>query len=512
MSNAQEWMTLKSGSDIRGRASEADGVPPRLTAESAEFSAAAFVEKLYKDSGKSPENLTIAVGHDPRLSADALCSAVIRGITSTGAEAVDCGLCTTPAMFMSTLPEFLSADGAIMVTASHLPWYMNGLKLITPHGGLTGTEIEQILLSAISLSEGSSVHNRAAVSGRARKADILTTYRNALKTVIDQNTGSGLSKPLAGLHVTVDAGNGSGGFYAELLSDLGADVTGSRYLEPDGRFPNHPPNPEMEQALIDLAESARLVHADIGVTFDADCDRAAFVGPDGAVLNRNRLIALISSVILKQHPGATIVTDSVTSTGLTAYITGLGGRHRRFKRGYKNVIDESKRLNGMGIDCPLAIETSGHAAFRDHYNLDDGMYLSTLLICEALRARQTGYCFTKALDNLREPLEATEIRLPVLSPDVSAAGSEAIRRVTAAVNRVSYLHVPQDNEEGIRVHADLDGGHDNAWFLLRISLHEPLLPLNIESDIEGGVDRLRRVLAEILHGCPDVDIKDLADK
>lgn len=104
--------------------------------------------------------------------------------------------------------------------------------------------------------------------------------------------------------------------------------------------------------------------ADLGVIFDTDVDRSAIVDRHGDPINRNSLIALIAAVILKEHPGSTVVTDSVTSDGLAEFIGALGGKHHRFKRGYKNVIDEGIRLNKAGEECWLAIETSGHCALR----------------------------------------------------------------------------------------------------------------------------------------------------
>ena len=130
--------------------------------------------------------------------------------------------------------------------------------------------------------------------------------------------------------------------------------------------------------------------ADLGVIFDADCDRAAVVDSDGKEINRNRLIALISAILLEEKPGQTIVTDSVTSSGLTDFISRCGGVHYRYKRGYRNVIDEAIRLNREGTTCPLAIETSGHAALKENHFLDDGMYLVTVLIIRAMKMKTQG--------------------------------------------------------------------------------------------------------------------------
>lgn len=188
------------------------------------------------------------------------------------------------------------------------------------------------------------------------------------------------------MKIIVDAGNGSGGFYAEkVLKNLGADVEGSQFLDPDGMFPNHIPNPENKEAMDSISKATVNSNADLGIIFDTDVDRAAIVDSKGMEINKNSLIALISNIVLRENPGSTIVTDSVTSIGLNEYISEHGGVHHRFKRGYKNVINEAIRLNNEGISAPLAIETSGHAALKENYFLDDGAYLVSKIIINAAK-------------------------------------------------------------------------------------------------------------------------------
>ena len=315
--------------------------------------------------------------------------------------------------------------------------------------------------------------------------------------------------PLLGLHVVVDAGNGAGGFYEEMLREMGAWTEGSQFLEPDGHFPNHIPNPENEQAMAAISQAVVKVGADLGVIFDADCDRAAIVDAAGREINRNRLIALISAILLDKEPGATIVTDSVTSSGLAQFITEWGGVHYRYKRGYRNVIDEAVRLNAAGIDCPLAIETSGHAALRENHFLDDGMYLVTVLIVEAMRLKQEGKELSSLLDGLREPVESVELRLNITAPDFREAGRTVIERVMDHASYETDWHIAPDNREGVRINFDLDDGLQNGWFLLRLSVHDPVLPLNVESDVPGGVRTMLSKLLSVLDGIEDIDISPI---
>lgn len=135
-------------------------------------------------------------------------------------------------------------------------------------------------------------------------------------------------KPLAGMHILVDAGNGAGGFFAtRVLQQLGADITGSQFLDPDGSFPNHVPNPEDPAAMAATIDAVKANGADMGIVFDTDVDRSGLVDAAGRAINKNKLIALMSAVTLRKFPGSTIVTDSVTSSGLSKFITKLGGTH-----------------------------------------------------------------------------------------------------------------------------------------------------------------------------------------
>src|SRR5699024_7893524 len=142
----------------------------------------------------------------------------------------------------------------------------------------------------------------------------------------------------------------------------------------------------------------------------------------GEELNRNRLIALMSAILLRDHPGTAIVTDSVTSTGLAQFIAQQGGVHHRFKRGYRNVINEAVRLNREGADCQVARGTSGHGALKENYFMDDGAYLMVKLLIELGR----GHRLDEMIASLREPAESKEVRLPLLRADFKADGAAVL--------------------------------------------------------------------------------------
>ena len=495
-----DYQSLKSGTDIRG---DALGEKAVLTNEVALCIGGAFITWLSERTGKHPGALTVAIGRDSRLTGPALLAACAEGMARTGAQVWDYGMCTTPAMYMSLLTEGFKADASIMVTASHHPYYRNGLKFFLPEGGVSATDISMILSIAA---------NTAPVDGphpAVQKRDFLPVYKQQLMDRMRRGLDTDVACPLLGLHVVVHAGNGAGGFYEEMLREMGAWTEGSQFLEPDGHFPNHIPNPENEQAMAAISQAVVRVGADLGVIFDADCDRAAIVDAAGREINRNRLIALISAILLDKEPGATIVTDSVTSSGLAQFITEWGGVHYRYKRGYRNVIDEAVRLNAAGIDCPLAIETSGHAALRENHFLDDGMYLVTVLIVEAMRLKQEGKELSSLLDGLREPVESVELRLNITAPDFREAGRTVIERVMDHASYETDWHIAPDNREGVRINFDLDDGLQNGWFLLRLSVHDPVLPLNVESDVPGGVRTMLSKLLSVLDGIEDIDISPI---
>lgn len=499
----QDYLTLRNGTDVRGVATENEfGEKVTLTVEIAENIARAFCLWLTEKTGNA--DLHIAVGFDSRISSPDLCHAIANGIVDMGNTAVVTGLSTTPSMFMLLKDELQNRSfpchGSIMITASHLPYHRNGLKFFTPDGGLEGEDVKEILTLATTCDFPESM------LGRKIESPYLDVY--AEKLVETVRTACGEEKPLAGKRILVDAGNGAGGFYADkVLVPLGADVHGSQFLTPDGRFPNHIPNPENEEAMRSVCKAVVEAKADLGVIFDTDVDRAGAVDKDGTEINRNRLIALISSVLLEEKAG-TIVTDSVTSDGLTKFITERGGRHHRFKRGYKNVINEAIRLNEEGEYAPLAIETSGHAAFMENYFLDDGAYLIARLLIALAKAAKQGKTLTDSIKELETPTEAFEIRVRFREGyDFKALGEKVLKEFEDGAKKRPYLTIPT-NHEGCRV--CYDQTHGDGWALIRLSLHDPILPINVESNVKGGGFKILKDVYYALRKYEFLDISPLA--
>ncbi len=495
------WSVFKSGTDIRGVAVDGAGFEVNMTEDAVRAMINGFVLWLCKKTGKTAPELKISVGRDSRISGPAIAKTTIKTLVNSGVLVVDCDMASTPAMFMTTVE--LGCDGAVQITASHHPYYRNGLKFFTREGGLEGSDITAIL-------EYAQNNEKPEFSdcGRIVENDFMTYYAGILREIIKKgvNSKDDYHHPLKGFKIVVDAGNGVGGFYAyDVLGLLGADVRGSQFLDPNGMFPNHIPNPEDKDAMAAICEAVKYAGADLGVIFDTDVDRCGAVGPDGKEINRNRLVALAAAIALEgNNKGGLIVTDSITSSGLKEFIEkDLGGKHLRFKRGYKNVIDEAIRQNENKVNCPLAIETSGHAAMKENYFLDDGAYLVTKIIIKAAQLRKEGKTLDSLIANLKEPVESKEIRIKITEKDFRSYGEKVIKELNKFAAGKKDFKIADDNHEGIRVSFGKNDG--DGWFLLRLSVHDPIMPLNIESDSEGGVEKIYAKIKPFLEDCEGLD-------
>lgn len=487
----QEFLKLQNGSDIRGVAVSGAGEDINLTEEVVFKITLAFVKFLSDKLNKEPRRMTIAVGNDSRISAPLLKNASAAALIKSGVFPVDTGLSSTPAMFMATQFDSVAADGAIMLTASHLPFQRNGMKFFTKDGGLEKEDIAKILKTAAKIDE-----KYTPGEYEANYAPLMTIYARHLRGKISEALGG--DTPLNGMKIVVDAGNGAGGFFAyDVLIPLGADVTGSVFLEPDGNFPNHIPNPEDKTAMLSIKNAVLNAKADLGLIFDTDVDRMSAVLSNGEEINRNALIAMMSAILKEDYPQATIVTDSVTSNELTEFIKTLGLKHHRFKRGYKNVINECKRLNDMGKVSPLAIETSGHGALKENYYLDDGAYMAVKLIIAAAKMRKEGKDLSSLIANLKYPKDTKEIRIKILAEDFKNYGENTLKTFEERA-RAKDIKIASPSYEGVRLE------FPHGFALLRLSLHDPILPLNIESNKDCGAEEILSVVKKLLDGVDEI--------
>lgn len=495
-----EYLALQNGSDVRGIALE--GVAEQyanFTEDMAKNIAKAFCVWLISHTGKT--RVRVAIGHDSRISSPALCEAAAKGITETGHDVVVTGLSTTPSMFMLLKDEKRNAElpcqGSIMITASHLPFHYNGMKFFWANGALASKDVTEILTWASTYRFASP-----AVCGEKTERPYLDDYAATL--VEKARSATGKETPLTGKKIIVDAGNGAGGFFTDkVLIPLGANTDGSQFLDPDGNFPNHIPNPENEDALHSICEAVKATNADLGIIFDADVDRVGAVDKDGSKINRNRLIALISALLLSEKAG-TIVTDSVTSNGLTKFIESRGGRHHRFKRGYKNLINEAIRLNNEREYSPLAIETNGYAALQENDFLSDGAYLITRLLIALANAEEEGKSLTDLISDLEMPKEELEERVQFTNGcDCKTLGNQILKTFASYAQNKAYITPATDNYEGYRV--NYDQPHGDGWALLHVCLRDLVFSINIESDAEGGALKIAKNLYYFLRKYPCLD-------
>lgn len=496
-----DLLKLQNGSDVRGIALE--GVADEhvnLTPDIAKQIGCAFVSWLEKKSGVNANALIIGVGRDSRVSGPDLAMGLIQGIVSAGAKVVDCGMATTPAMFMSIVFPATQFHGSAMITASHLPFNRNGIKFFDADGGLEHDDITEILKLAGML-------NPQHVNYFPEPVDLLTLYADHLREAIIQGINSDSDKPLEGLKIVVDSGNGASGFFVDkILEPLGADTTGSQFLEPDGMFPNHIPNPENKQAMEAIRNAVLNNKADLGLIFDTDVDRMSAVLSDGSEVNRDAIIAMAAAILAPENPGSTIITDSVTSDRLTYFLEDvLGLKHLCYMRGYKNVINKQKELNAAGTNAPLAMETSGHGALKENYYLDDGAYLAVKLVIALAKARAEGKKLDSLIEKLPPLVEEGEYRFKIKDENFKDYGKSVLKEFKARAEKAGYK-MPE-SYEGVRI--SFKEGDAQGWMLLRLSLHDPVMPLNIEGARKGDVAKIKAIAKDLLAGFDKLDMSCL---
>ena len=242
--------------------------------------------------------------------------------------------------------------------------------------------------------------------------------------------------------------------------------------------------------------------ADLGLIFDTDVDRMSAVLSDGSEVNRDSIIAMISAILAPDYPGSTIITDSVTSDRLTYFLEDvLGLKHLCYMRGYKNVINKQKELNAQGIAAPLAMETSGHGALKDNFFLDDGAFLAVKLVIALAKAAQDGKKLDSLIEKLPPLVEEGEYRFKISGDDFKDYGKKVLEEFKKRAQDKGYL-LPK-TYEGVRI--SFKEGDVKGWMLLRLSLHDPVMPLNIEGARKGDLSKLIEIAKELTDGFDRLD-------
>lgn len=407
-----------------------------------------------------------------------------------------------------------------MVTASHLPAERNGFKFFSTHdhpSGYSPAAVAALQAPAAAVAMEWFQRGILPPMSSGREAYVMCSqyvsswmpdhYSHMLQEAIKTKVGGSTSdRPLQGLKIVLNTGNGSGGFFHSVLESLGADMSASLYIPPDGTFPHGIPNPEDSAMLQATTAACQAAQADLGIMLDTDADRCGFVVPirdqkDGSVsyepLHRNRLIALLGVIFADQSPGCAVVTDSVTSEGLSTFLHDtLGLHHVRYLKGYANVIQKARELTESGtVAAELAIETSGHCAMRENAYLDDGTYTAVQVVSLMARLQRDDgkKNLLDLIADLEELEEVVELRLNVPSmaqvENVFAACVTVLEEMVATGLNDSW-EVDADNLEGIRIRFG-----DSQFFMLRKSLHDPILSLQVEA--QSHAEALERVVQPV---------------
>ena len=435
--------------DIRGVVNRDLGGPvPELIGR-------AFGSELRGRRGGAP-GLRVVVGRDNRPSSPDLAEAVIRGLRAAGVEVIDVGTVPTPALYFAAIR--LGTDGAIQITGSHNPPEYNGFKMIMDGRALYGAAIQK-------LRERIEKEEFEVGAGSLERHDILPEY------VADITGRFSLSRPL---RVVADCGNGTGSLVAvRILEGIGADVI-PLYCESDGTFPNHHPDPVVDENLADLIERVRAEDAALGVAFDGDADRIGAVDETGKIIRGDILLLLYGLDILERRgPGQRMVFDVKCSQAVPEVYAARGGEPIMWKTGHSLIKEKMKE-----IGAPIAGELSGHVCFADdYYGFDDALYAACRLVDLVARANR--------------PLSSLVAEFPayVSTPEIRVDVPEERKFdiVAAAVRDFSQSH------EVISV----DGARvlfPEGWGLLRASNTQPVLVLRYEARTAEALSEIRATM------------------
>jgi len=401
----------------------------------------------------------VAVGRDVRLSSPAFAQALIRGLLSTGCDVADLGIVPTPLLYFSVFHKKIPAG--VMVTGSHNPPEHNGFKMMSGEETLYGKTI-QALYEIVR----KGVFPRG--QGRVRALDIIPEYQDYVAGNVR------FARPVK---LVIDAGNGTGGVVGvPLFRRLGAEVT-ALFCEPDGRFPNHHPDPTLPDAMAKLVAKVRQTGAELGIAYDGDADRIGVVDDSGRIIWGDQLLIVFARDILPQRPGAAVISEVKASKVLYEEIQRLGGKPIMWRTGHSLIKKKIKEEN-----APLAGEMSGHIFFNDRwFGFDDAIYASARLV--------------EILSRSKARLSATMAGLPKTSstPEIRIYASDEVKfKIVEEVRRELASRLPVIDIDGVR--AIYPGG----WGLVRASNTQAVIVLRFEADTEAELDAIQKDVRGVL--------------
>ena len=422
-----------------------------------------FVEYLGRGVGtffRRHGKKRVALGRDARTSSPAYAEAITRGLLSTGCNVVDIGLVPTPLLYFAVY--YKKNEAAVMITGSHNPPEYNGFKMMVGEETLYGETIQEVYRI---LKEKTMITDK---EGTRSSYDVIPEYEDyVLKDIRLRRK----------LKVVLDAGNGTAGFVAvPIFKKLGCEVT-ELYCEPDGRFPNHHPDPTLPEAMEDLIRTVKERGADFGVGYDGDGDRIGVVDDSGRLLWGDMLMIVFSRDILPANPGAAVISEVKASKLLYEEIARLGGRPIMWKTGHsliKKKIKEEKAL--------LAGEMSGHIFFADRFfGFDDAIYASARLAEILARSEKK---LSEMLADLPQAFSTPEIRV--------YASDEVKFRIVDEVKKELAKKYPIIDIDGVRV------SYPKGWALVRASNTQAALVLRYEADTPEDLEAIKQEVRKTL--------------
>ncbi|MEA3285059.1 MAG: phosphomannomutase/phosphoglucomutase [Synergistota bacterium] len=414
-----------------------------------------------------------SVGGDVRISTERIRKDVIQGLTDTGIDVIDVGTVTSPLLYWSLFHHDI--DGAIMITGSHNPKDMNGLKMALGKSTIYGEEIQKIR----EMVEKDDFEI-ADEPGDVSVEDLWPDYLEMLKTKIQLGSRK--------LKVVADAANGTASLrIVEFLESLGCEVI-PLYCEPDGTFPNHHPDPQKRANMQDLIASVRKNKADVGFGFDGDADRIGVVDDSGEIVWGDVLMALYWREILPKNPGATAIIEVKCSQALEDEVRRLGGVPHYYKAGHSLIKAEMKRIGAL-----FAGEYSGHIFFADeYYGFDDSFYAAGRLLRMLSESDQP---LSEMLSDIPVYYHTEEVRVDC--PDDRKF--EVMERITSqALEEHEAITV-----DGLRI-VYPDG---KGWGLIRASNTQPVLATRCEGKTPEDLEYIAKDVKKRMldAGLPDFE-------
>jgi len=403
----------------------------------------------------------ISLGRDCRLSSPDFRDILLDGLIKTGMQVVDVGMIPTPLLYFSLY--HLDVEGGLQITASHNPSDYNGFKICRGKTTIYGEEIQKIRKIAESgqFQEG---------NGGVEEADVIRPYLDHMAGNIQPGTVK--------RKVVIDGGNGMAGMVApDAYRQMGVTVD-TLYCDPDGRFPNHHPDPTIPDNLKDLIQKVKDGAADLGIGFDGDADRIGVVDQKGNMIWGDQLMIIFSRDLLERQPGAKIIGEVKCSQVMFDDIEKHGGQPIMWKAGHSLIKSKMKEENAL-----LAGEMSGHLFFADKYfGFDDAIYAGARLL-EILSRKEMG--IAELLADVPKMMNTPEIRMDC--PDEKKFG------VVAALTEEFKKDYTVIEVDGARV--IFDGG----WGLIRASNTQPALVLRFEAADEKKLEKIKSIFMDKLN-------------